>query len=411
MDRRLDPRSIVTPYAFAVHPDLLGIPLATPWQRLGAILVDLIVIGFISLLGVVPLAIGSTALLFWLAFRKPGRDVFGKVFRIAVGCLGFLVLTVTLLVVLFIRYGDELKQIAEEMGNDLQIETGGVPGTGDPEESGGEVGILHIFQGFRGVVALRDAGSPEEAQALMTDFARGAFNAGLPRSQIRDLLGELLPEDAPWASDAEEMVDEAMRSLAAPAVEGDEPSIATEEAVTDEPPEAFGPAAMDSIDRLNRAIQSAQEDRADAEAALKRTQGALEGEQNQGALSWLSGLIDDLGIGFGWAALYLTITHAWWRGTTVGKKIFRIRVVMIDKRPLNWWLSFERAGGYAAGFATGLLGFAQIFWDPNRQAIHDKVSETIVIQDGRAPLPGPWIEEGKTQWARGRPGAQEPPGA
>jgi hypothetical protein len=245
----------------------------------------------------------------------------------------------------------------------------------------------------------------------MTDFARGAFDAGLPRSQIRDLLGELLPEDAPWASDAEEMVDEAMRSLAAPAVEGDEPSIATEEALTDEPSEAFGPAAMDSIDRLNRAVQSAQEDRADAEAALERTQWALEEEQNQGALSWLSGLIDDLGIGFGWAALYLTITHAWWRGTTVGKKIFRIRVVMIDKRPLNWWLSFERAGGYAAGFATGLLGFAQIFWDPNRQAIHDKVSETIVIQDGRAPLPGPWIEEGKTQWARGRPGAQEPPGA
>ena len=101
MDRRFDPRSIVTPYAFAVHPDLLGMPLATPWQRLGAILVDLIVIGVISLSGVVPLAVGSTALLFWLAFRKPGRDVFGKVFRIAVGCLGFLVLTVTLLVDVF----------------------------------------------------------------------------------------------------------------------------------------------------------------------------------------------------------------------------------------------------------------------------------------------------------------------
>ena len=272
MDRRLDPRSIVTPYAFAVHPDLLGMPLATPWQRLGAILVDLIVIGFISLLGVVPLAIGSTALLFWLASRKPGRDVFGKVFRIAVGCLGFLVLTVTLLVVLFIRYGDDLEQIAEEMGNDLQIDTWVVPGTGDPEESGGEVGILDIFQGFRGIAALRDADSPEDAQALMTDFARGAFDAKLPRSQIRDLLGELLPEDAPWASDAEEMVDEAMRSLAAPTVEGNEASIAPEEAVTGEPSEAFGPAAMDSIDHLNRAIQVAQEDRAAAAAGQRSAQ-------------------------------------------------------------------------------------------------------------------------------------------
>ena len=79
---------------------------------------------------------------------------------------------------------------------------------------------------------------------------------------------------------------------------------------------------------------------------------------------------------------------------------------MIDKRPLNWWLSFERAGGYAAGFATGLLGFAQIFWDPNRQAIHDKVSETIVIQDGKEPVPGPWIGEGK---ASGGAEATEPP--
>ena len=34
------------------------------------------------------------------------------------------------------------------------------------------------------------------------------------------------------------------------------------------------------------------------------------------------GLIDDLGIGFGWAALYLTVTHAWWKGTSVGKKVF-----------------------------------------------------------------------------------------
>ena len=106
MDRRFDPRTIVTPYAFAVHPDLLGRPLATPWQRLGAILVDLVIIGFISQVGVAPLAIASTVLLFWLALRKPGRDVLGKVFRIAVGCLGFLVLTATAGVILWINYFD-----------------------------------------------------------------------------------------------------------------------------------------------------------------------------------------------------------------------------------------------------------------------------------------------------------------
>ena len=40
-----------------------------------------------------------------------------------------------------------------------------------------------------------------------------------------------------------------------------------------------------------------------------------------------------------------------------------------------------------------MLGFAQIFWDPNRQAIHDKVSETIVIQEGKDAVPGPWMAE------------------
>ena len=49
---------------------------------------------------------------------------------------------------------------------------------------------------------------------------------------------------------------------------------------------------------------------------------------------------------------------------------------------MTWWAAFERAGGYAAGFATGLLGFAQVYWDANRQCIHDRISGTVVVQDG-----------------------------
>ena len=41
---------------------------------------------------------------------------------------------------------------------------------------------------------------------------------------------------------------------------------------------------------------------------------------------------------------------------------------------------FGRCGGYGAGFATGLLGFLQVYWDPSRQAIQDKISATVVIQ-------------------------------
>jgi hypothetical protein len=241
----------------------------------------------------------------------------------------------------------------------------------------------------------------------MDEIVRRAHEGGLRRPDIRDLLSEILPNDASWRPDAPEMIESALASLSAP------PSVVglQEEALPGPETGTFGPQAEDSISRLNTALQAAQGDQAELEQSLTQAEAALEAERERGPLSWLWDLIDELGIGFGWAALYLTVTHAWWRGTSIGKKLFRIRVVMIDNRPLNWWLSFERAGGYAAGFATGLLGFAQIFWDPNRQAIHDKVSETVVIQDGKKPIPGPWVEEGRAQWQRGRQPAGGSPGA
>ena len=421
MDRRFDPRSIVTPYAFSVHPDLLGVPLATPGQRLGAILIDLVVIGLLALGGALPLAMASTILLFWLAFKKPGRDVFGKIFRISVGCLGLLVLMVTVISILTIRYSDELEQVVEEFGGTVQGELGGIPGASeDRAASGGVGGFLDVIQAIQGASSFGDAESREEAQVIANLVARNADGLNLRRSDIRELLAGLMPEDAAWSEDSDEIIDEAMENLAAseiteeeaeapgpefeavPGVEaGDDPEGAAE-------PESLSESALDSIATLRREIQALTEDHEDLEDTLRETRGELEAVQNSGPLAWLWNLIDELGLGFGWAALYLTITHAWWKGTSVGKKIFRIRVVMIDLRPLNWWLSFERAGGYAAGFATGFLGFAQIFWDPNRQAIHDKVSETIVIQEGGKPVPGPWIEEGRAQWDRGRSGSTDP---
>ena len=80
-----------------------------------------------------------------------------------------------------------------------------------------------------------------------------------------------------------------------------------------------------------------------------------------------------------------------WKGQTVGKKMMRIRVVRLDGEPINWWTAFERAGGYAAGFATGLLGFAQVYWDANRQGIHDHIVGTVVVMDGAEKV-GNWEE-------------------
>jgi len=92
MDRRYDPRTIVTPYAFSVHPELLGRPLATPWQRLGAISLDLVVIFGLSKIGGTTLAVASGILLLWLAAKRPAKDAFGWAFRGFVGCLGITIL-------------------------------------------------------------------------------------------------------------------------------------------------------------------------------------------------------------------------------------------------------------------------------------------------------------------------------
>ena len=98
------------------------------------------------------------------------------------------------------------------------------------------------------------------------------------------------------------------------------------------------------------------------------------------AVEYVKALISDLGLGFGWAALYFTAFSAWWRGQTPGKKLFGIRVIQLDGTYMSAWDSFGRYGGYGAGFATGLMGFMQVLWDANRQAIQDKISATVVIQ-------------------------------
>ena len=266
----------------------------------------------------------------------------------------------------------------------LSVNLSGIPGTD-------RVGLGSLIGLFPDVRALMSTEDPDEARERVEDIARTARAGGMSLREIRETLEEIMPDDAPWSEQSQEMVDAALATLRTGLSEFEEGVPTT---VTGEPQSAITDSvALDSISTLNELVQDLDEELGDAETALISAGKQIEEAENAGILGWFLNFIDDLGIGFGWGALYLTIIHAWWKGTSVGKKMFRIRVVMIDKRPLNLWLSFERVGGYAAGLATGMLGFAQIFWDPNRQAIHDKVSETIVIQDGKDAVPGPWMAE------------------
>ena len=121
-------------------------------------------------------------------------------------------------------------------------------------------------------------------------------------------------------------------------------------------------------------------DAAVGEVAVKATAEAAAVTSDSSFIAWLKEYLDDFGLSFGWAAMYFSVLTAWWGGQTLGKKVMGIRVVRIDARKIDLWESFGRYGGYSAGVATGFTGFLQIYWDSNRQAIQDKISETFVIR-------------------------------
>lgn len=98
----------------------------------------------------------------------------------------------------------------------------------------------------------------------------------------------------------------------------------------------------------------------------------------------LDRLLDAAGASFGWGIVYFSLLPAWWGGQTPGKKLFGLRVVELTGQPMTVMRCLRRYGGYAAGMATGGLGFLQLIWDINRQGIQDRTAHTVVL-DLRAP--------------------------
>ena len=97
-------------------------------------------------------------------------------------------------------------------------------------------------------------------------------------------------------------------------------------------------------------------------------------------ISYIKNVAEDLGVKFGWLMFYFMTFPAFFRGRTIGKHLMGLQIIRLDGKALSLWNTFERTGAYYAGLATGLLGFAQILWDPNRQAIQDKIAGTVVIR-------------------------------
>jgi len=408
-----DPRNIITPDAFEVAEELLGTPLAAPSRRLFALLIELTVVGLFTLVtSDFALVLGVVATIFFIraGFKRTTvkGSVFGRAMRFSVGCLGIFIGVVTTLVwAAFgfnIGFGDDGSD--DEDPVPLISAVSGIPFAG-------------AFAGLITEAMFANVDDLQEAEDQVSDFIEVAEEIGAEADEILGLLLAAVPDDAPWANDAEAaftrlvMGSPNQRSVLAAELTDDEVA-SIEEAVAaysigealdmysslleddlaDEPEDgaaAFrfavladrlaGDIESDTISGLTTRIEEAEDARARAERQLATAQQQLT-ESSGGVFGTLRSFVGELSFGVGWWTLYITIFLSWWKGQTVGKRMMGIRVVRLDGEPITWWVAFERVGGYAAGFATGLLGFAQVFWDANRQGIHDRIVGTVVIVDG-----------------------------
>lgn len=67
-------------------------------------------------------------------------------------------------------------------------------------------------------------------------------------------------------------------------------------------------------------------------------------------------------------------------GFTLGKWLMGIRIVSLSHERISLWHSVERALGYGASLLEAGSGFFQYGVHPNKQTVHDRIAETIVVR-------------------------------
>ncbi|MGA2569114.1 MAG: RDD family protein [Terracidiphilus sp.] len=85
----------------------------------------------------------------------------------------------------------------------------------------------------------------------------------------------------------------------------------------------------------------------------------------------------------GWMLLYFGLVAWKTNGSTLGKRLMRIRVVSLTHEKMTLWQSLERALGYGASALEAGFGFLQYYLYPNHQCVHDRIAETIVVRETR----------------------------
>lgn len=379
-------KNIITPDHFKVAPEVLGLPLASPSRRLWAMLVDVLLVALLVKAGGMLLGLVAAFMLFRASSTKQPSGSFVRA-SVRVG------LRLTAAIVLFVV-------IANVWDNTQDRLTGIVNNDDDDDESAAVVatpdGDLKLNIPARELPALAGAiftiGRGEDSTAVRAAAQRvlaTARAAGASRRQLVETRNEIVDLiDAETRDSADiRAVDAALVDVTAgmAALDANAKRIAAtylaalqaNDSVTlalyeDSARALIAGPEMRRLDSVAVAARAARDSALDQ---LRRSEDA------HGLRYYLRGAADDLGVGFGWSAVFFTAFLALWRGQTPGKRLAGVRVLRLDGKPLGWWMSFERFGGYAASASVGLLGFFQILWDRNRQGLHDKACETVVVLD------------------------------
>lgn len=333
-----DPRTIITPDSFSVAPELLGLPLAGPWRRLWAMLLDLVPLAILAGAGPVTFLAFFLAILVWRAIAAVRPTGFLARAGVGMGRLGFAILAF----VLVLQIGDRL------FGDEREADTADV------------------------VVPTRAAfSSPDSLEAFIERTAGREAAA-----EFAEAVGVARPEqDSSLSSAARDSIVVRYATLLA------NRDTTSAQGMQNDAMQAIAGARIGSLEADRDALRQANRDlRSRIDDLEERLE---EAERPLSLRAMIFGFADDLGIGFGWGALYFSMFLTLGGGQTPGKRLAGVRVVRLDGKPMSWWYSFERFGGYFACLTTGLLGFAQILWDRNRQGLHDKIVETVVVRERR----------------------------
>jgi len=69
-----------------------------------------------------------------------------------------------------------------------------------------------------------------------------------------------------------------------------------------------------------------------------------------------------------------------WDGATPGKKIMKIKIADADSfETIDFKQAVKRYAGYILSSIPFLMGFAMVLFTNKKQALHDKVSNTVVV--------------------------------